>query len=496
MLKKFVNTFANPRKDMTFANRGNTYFALEQDRALLCAVDKFGYGNWDSVREELIKDDALLLQHTVQGMNTDAIAKRCDYRMRQMERELEAREKKVKSLRPVNVIAAENTIRAIKEMEIWDAEASRIQLNGGDVPSLEILSSEAREYTKERAEDCKQVIDRLREIEIQIRGCKELAEQTRQSIMRGDQYVNYSHITLKAGGGHITADGTMTDVNGYDMEAFVNKKVLAVKECGECNPCCDRKTRKLCLKRQEMRKKMIVEYNLLLKDCVSKAKNNIIKSSIAVGNSKKDKHTWPRNKRIREDSVTEKPGKTGNSATFKKKISPPGNPLGNKRMSVPDELLPDFCKRIGASGTRKRMDTINEFVKDHPSVSIRQVTFKFAEITTKSLPECIPKPEKPKGKGRAFTFFLRPRFYHLLLPEQRPDDWEKYATQDELLWKEECQKAKEEKEKKDQKMKDMMGGPDESVENNSIDGRSITPVPPIDDDETEDDEPVKKKGKA
>jgi len=45
-------------------------------------------------------------------------------------------------------------------------------------------------------------------------------------------------------------------------------------------------------------------------------------------------------------------------------------------------------------------------------------------------------------------------------------------------------------------MKDMMGGPDESVENNSIDGRSITPVPPIDDDETEDDEPVKKKGKA
>jgi len=76
-----------------------------------------------------------------------------------------------------------------------------------------------------------------------------------------------------------------------------------------------------------------------------------------------------------------------------------------------------------------------------------------------------------------------------------------------LLWKEECQKAKEEKAKKDQKIKDMMGGdaastsnnnnlePDESVENNSMDGRSITPVPVIDDDETEDDEPVKKKVK-
>ena len=104
-----------------------------------------------------------------------------------------------------------------------------------------------------------------------------------------------------------------------------------------------------------------------------------------------------------------------------------GNPLGNKRMSVPDELLPDLCKRISAGGTRKRMDTINDFVRDYPSVSIRQVTFKFSEITTKDLPGCVPEPEKVKGKGRAFRFFLRPRFYHLLPESERPAEWEKFS---------------------------------------------------------------------
>merc|ERR1719223_229620 len=152
---------------------------------------------------------------------------------------------------------------------------------------------------------------------------------------------------------------------------------------------------------------------------------------------------WPRKRESSDGKKTQKNGIT--NTLFKKKISPPGNPLGNKRMAVPDELLPDFCRRIGAKGTRKRMDTINEFVKDNPSVSIRQVTFKFAEISTKDRPECIPKPEKPKGKGRAFTFYLRPRFYHLLPQDERPADWQKHAKLDEILWKEECAKLVEEK---------------------------------------------------
>merc|ERR1712127_358706 len=98
-------------------------------------------------------------------------------------------------------------------------------------------------------------------------------------------------------------------------------------------------------------------------------------------------------------------------------------------------------------------------------------TFKFAELTTKDLPGCVPKPEKPKGKGRAFTFFLRPRYYKLLPPEERPNDWEKYAKEDEVLYEEECKKAEEEKAIKDQQMKDMMGNGTSS----KSDSRSLTP---------------------
>ena len=93
LLAKFVRTFKNPREDMVFANKGTTHFSLEQDRALLNAVNKYGYGNWDSVREEIRQDNVLQFQHSVQGMNCDMIAKRCNYRIRQMEKELEPAKK-------------------------------------------------------------------------------------------------------------------------------------------------------------------------------------------------------------------------------------------------------------------------------------------------------------------------------------------------------------------------------------------------------------------
>lgn len=187
LLKKFVGTFDNPREEMTFANKGTTHFALEQDRALLCAVEKNGYGNWDSVREELRTDNALLFQHTVQGMNTDMIMKRCDYRVRQMEKEFEAREKVLKNIRPPNVIAAEQTIAAIKEMDHWDTDAMVLELRGEAAPPLDSMSAEASQAMEEWLKERKSCCDRLREIEVQVRGCKVLADETRQAIMRGDQ---------------------------------------------------------------------------------------------------------------------------------------------------------------------------------------------------------------------------------------------------------------------------------------------------------------------
>ena len=169
LLKKFINTFDDARTQMTFANKGTTHFSLDQDRALLCAVDKFGYGNWDLVKEEILNDDTLLLQHTLQGMSTDAISKRCDYRMRQMEKELEARERKMKSAKPAALIAAENTIQSIKEMDEWDAHAMAIESRGLSRPSHTHLSKEAAQYTEERLKDRDVVVERFREIEIQLR---------------------------------------------------------------------------------------------------------------------------------------------------------------------------------------------------------------------------------------------------------------------------------------------------------------------------------------
>merc|ERR1712048_1151433 len=434
LLKKFISTFDNPMKEMIFANKGTAHFTLEQDRALLCAVDQYGYGNWDKVREELRDDNNLLFQIGIQCMNTDSIAKRCDYRMRQMERELEAREKKIKNITPLNVIAAEIAINGIKEMDTWEDEANKILLNGGDMPSLETLSNDAKEIMKERLNDRNQIAYRLREIEIQLRGCRQLGKQTKESILRGDQYVNYSHITLKAGGLHMAVNGHLNGIDGLDLEAYVNKSVLLFPECGECKSCKEYNSRRLCLKRQRVRNKKISEYENKMKKIRSNMK-------VYMDGAKRKGNTRELHLKTKEKNKKHSNNKSANdqvkSIIFRKKISPPGNPLGNKRMSVPKELLPELCSIIGSRGTRKRMEVINNFVKDHPLVSIRQVTLKFSELTTRHPPGCVPEPEKIKGTGRAFLFFLRPRFYYLLPEKERPRNWEKYAKEDDISWEKE-----------------------------------------------------------
>jgi SWI/SNF-related matrix-associated actin-dependent regulator of chromatin subfamily A member 5 len=145
MLKKFVLSFQNPRDEMVFANKGTTHFSLEQDRALLCAVDTEGYGNWESVRERIRQDNKLKFQHSVQGMTTPMMTKRADYRIRQVE------------------------------------------LQGLDPPSLDTLNPDAKQILEERFKDRDQCVRRLREIEGQVSRCLLLAEETRQGIYRGDQ---------------------------------------------------------------------------------------------------------------------------------------------------------------------------------------------------------------------------------------------------------------------------------------------------------------------
>jgi len=231
-----------------------------------------------------------------------------------------------------------------------------------------------------------------------------------------------------------------------------------------CKPCTDSKVRKLCVNRQAVREEKIQEFTLKIKEWV---KSGAARTKTLEKDKKGEtRQYWPRKRGSEAMSTKSSSGSGANgSSIFKKKISPPGNPLGNKRMAVPEELLPAFCRKISAKGTRKRMDTINAFVRENPSVSIRQVTFKFANITTRERPGCIEKTEKPKGKGRAFIFFLRPKYYNLLPEDERPENWERYMKEDEIVFQEEKRKEEEEKAIKDKNLKEMkeMMGDDATV---------------------------------
>ena len=92
-LRDFLGGFENPRRDLIFTNRtrAQEYATLEQDRSILCAVHKHGHGQWDAVQKEMRSDDNLLFSHGVQAMSVDKIAKRTDYRLRQLEKELDTR---------------------------------------------------------------------------------------------------------------------------------------------------------------------------------------------------------------------------------------------------------------------------------------------------------------------------------------------------------------------------------------------------------------------
>jgi hypothetical protein len=461
LLKRFVATFDNPREEMVFANKGTTHFALEQDRALLCAVDTHGYGNWDSVREEIRKDNRLKFQHTVQGMTTGMIGKRCDYRMRQMEKELEAREKVLKNKRPPNAVAAQKAIDAIKAMELWETEARNLELRGEDAPALAALDDEAAQITRERLTERESCIMRLREIESQLKRCNDVAEETRQGIVRGDQvrfhsnlnicitvfvstdillslissskYVNYSSITLKNVGPAAGAkDAQPVTLENGQVEATINKAVLRVPECGQCGNCTDKgQIRKLCEKRLHERNLLVAAETTRILEIEGKStdkkksKKHKLESTTSVS---------PPPKKMKMS-----PGPKSKGPKLMKKadgqLKPRVTSQGNKRMAIPVELFPDFCGRISAEGTGERMKLINQFADEHPTISVRQVTIRLGEITTRELPACVKPPEKKNG--RAFMFYLRPRFYKYLSADERPEEWEKYAAEDEAKHQEE-----------------------------------------------------------
>lgn len=83
-------------------------------------------------------------------------------------------------------------------------------------------------------------------------------------------------------------------------------------------------------------------------------------------------------------------------------------------------------------------------------------------------------------------FYLRGRFYHLLPENDRPENWQKYAEEDEVLFQEEEQQKEKEKKLKDQSlkmMKEAKSAPTSEAESAVADGDS-------------DGEPLTKKGKT
>ena len=447
LLLKFVRTFDDPEKDMAFANRGTSYFALEQDRAILCGVVKHGYGNWNAIREDINNDTSLLFQHTVQGLNIDSISKRCDYRMRQMDKELEVREKKMNTSKPQAVEEAEIAIEAIKQMEAWENETDAMLLRGEAPPPIESFVTQGLDTLDAFINEKQMCIDGLREVETQLRGCQILAEEVKERIYAGDQYFNYSHITLKGGGPRAGLNKTG---NGYgvDLEARINAAVLAIPECGECKFCTEPESRKLCARRREVRRDLIEE-EMIRVPTVRQTDDEIKAMSKSSGGSQY--------KPVKE---RQKPGrKKGWNKTMQKSpsLKLPGNlkSKGSTPMSMPEHLVPVFCQLISANGTDKRVDVINNFVKDHPETSARQATQRFTEFTTKDRPSCI-QPRKKTGKGRALLFYLRPRMYHMLPEEERPEGWEGAAHADEVLYVQEREAKAKARAEKDLKMRALM----------------------------------------
>lgn len=215
--------------------------------------------------------------------------------------------------------------------------------------------------------------------------------------------------------------------------------------------CLDPNTRKMCAKRREVRRDLIEEE--MIRVPTHKLTDAEIKEAAAKAPTSIYKPVKERKKPGRKKGWN----KAMEASPDYKKLKAKGASKGSIPMSLPDRLLPEFCKRISANGTNHRMEVINGFTKDHPETSARQATIKFNDLTMKDRPSCIPPPGKKIGKGRSVMFYLRPRFYHMLREEERPDGWEEAARVDELLWQEEQEvKAKSKAESK-QKMREMMG---------------------------------------
>ncbi|TYZ62256.1 hypothetical protein PybrP1_000860 [[Pythium] brassicae (nom. inval.)] len=136
-----VNRYANPWEDMpiNYQGKGGKVFTEEEDRVLLCLVNKFGYGSWERIKEELCTLEMFAFDYYLRSRTAAELGRRCDSLMRICEKDnadLEGKERKELEVRA----------QLHKQRESLDARlaAARDELKRNQLRVDELIMKEAK----------------------------------------------------------------------------------------------------------------------------------------------------------------------------------------------------------------------------------------------------------------------------------------------------------------------------------------------------------------
>ncbi|GLD94108.1 hypothetical protein PINS_up002719 [Pythium insidiosum] len=101
---KKVGRYENPWEDMpiNYQGKGGKVFTEEEDRVLLCLVNKFGYGEWERIKHEICRLDMFAFDYYLHSRTAAEIGRRCDALMRICEKDnadQESKERKENEVR-------------------------------------------------------------------------------------------------------------------------------------------------------------------------------------------------------------------------------------------------------------------------------------------------------------------------------------------------------------------------------------------------------------
>ncbi|TMW56088.1 hypothetical protein Poli38472_008736 [Pythium oligandrum] len=101
---KKVARYENPWDDMpiNYQGKGGKVFTEEEDRILLCLVNKYGYGAWEKIKHEICSLEMFAFDYYLRSRTAAEIGRRCDALMRISERDNAdqgAKEKKEQDMR-------------------------------------------------------------------------------------------------------------------------------------------------------------------------------------------------------------------------------------------------------------------------------------------------------------------------------------------------------------------------------------------------------------